>query len=145
VTLCNIVENSAIKIVYCEAGSITLVQCFVKGNFAIPDIPANDHYQVLWAEPSTVIALKDNLFEDVRSSIISQRVSDGSGNSYGVVDLHTAELEHINTIVCFADIIPSDSFTPSTPFSNSAVCSSSHQFFHSEAVFRLLHHPPVRA
>jgi hypothetical protein len=118
-----LVLNSANKIVYSRTGSITLVGCFIKGNFAISPIPGGDYYRFLWADANSVIALANKCFEEGQNSILSDRVEAKSGNSFGVADLRTRALEHINTIVCFAIIIPSDTFTPSVPFSNSAVYS----------------------
>jgi hypothetical protein len=97
----------------------------VKGNFQTPDLPSGDHYRVVWAELSAVIALQNNFFDDAESSFEIDQVHRVTGNAFGVVSLQTTGLEHINTVVCFANIIPSDSFSPSSPFSNSPIVSQS--------------------
>jgi hypothetical protein len=124
VTSCNLVENAAIEVVWSSDESITFVQCFVKGNYAIPGGPYEGHPDVVfyaYAYESAIISLENSFFDDTRSSIVTNGVTDATGNSFEVLNLRTTNLEHINTIVCFAKIIPSDQFTQSIPFSTSAM------------------------
>jgi hypothetical protein len=82
-------------------------------------MPSTDLNAVVRAQPSAVITPTRNCFDDARGSIVTTRVSEVTGNSFGITNLQTTELEDINTIGCFAKILPSDQFTKSAAFSES--------------------------
>jgi hypothetical protein len=131
ITSCNFVGNAILSVIWCNDESVTLVHCYLKNNILHPK---GDSLQILSGR-NGVIALDNNTFDVSWGSVSCWIVSTGTYlNFFGVSELETTELSHLNTYVCDVNVIASDQFTSSSHFSFSDCFSDSSNVVRSHSL-----------